>query len=398
MPTFEPDTLLAMLRDPNRETQEIAAAAGVPRDEAGRASRLVMSIARAKPEEVVSLPAPLALAVLRAAAAAGRADVLAAAAAHEHREIAKEGKRALYVLRTRGVAVPEPARRPPLAAPPPPEPVVPCYASALDGRGERAIWVGRTVPGKGIEIAQAVLSDSDGITELHLGVVGRKEYRLLGKDLLERGRGMGVGELDRERAKSLVAAARALNDSRGHAPPEGTDAWLARLGPALPLPDPAAEFPPLPEAEEQAAREASGALHQLPLVRGWLADEDALRALAQKLDEISVSSLYLDEAQRGEAAARAISDATAAYFDEPRRARWGSRLYALADHLRRSGDTSHARMAAAAARALRAGTEPARVPFARLLVEKAFPPAPAPSREPPPRDEPAPPSLIVPPR
>src|SRR5512135_33671 len=106
MPISDADTLLVMLRDPNCESAQIAAAAGVPREEAGRASRLVMGISRAKPEELATLPAPLALAVLRAAAGAGRADLLAAAAGHPSKEVAKEGKRALYLLRSRGVTVP----------------------------------------------------------------------------------------------------------------------------------------------------------------------------------------------------------------------------------------------------------------------------------------------------
>ncbi len=400
MNTLEPDALLSMLRDPNRETQEIAAAAGVPREEAARAARLALGLSKAKPEELLTLPPPLALALLRAAAAAGRTDVLAAAAAHSSKEVAKEGKRALYALKLRGVAVPEPARP---AAPTPvpiPEPAVPCFASTVDGHGERAVWIGRSVPGKGIEVGQAVLSDEKGLLELHLAQLGRKEYRQFAKDLLERGRAMGVAEVDREQAKGFAAAARRLNDSAGFPPPAGADAWLSRLGPALPPPDPADRFPPLPDDEERAAVEASGRLHELPLVRGWLADEEALRRLAQKLDEIAVSALYLDERQRAEAATGVVADAVAAHFDAPRRARWASRLFAVADHLDRSGDAVHARLAAAAARALRAGVPPDRIPFARLLVEKAFPAtAAAPAAAPEPAAPAAGPSgpLIVPP-
>jgi hypothetical protein len=391
MPALEPSALLAMLRDPNRESQEIASATGVPREEAARASRMVLGIARATPEELLTLPPPLALAVLHAAAAAQRLDLLAAAAAHPGKEVSKEAKRAVYALRMKGVAVPE-APRPVAPAPAAaPEPPVPCYASALDGHGERALWIGRPVPGKGIEVGQVVLSDQRGLLDLHLGLLGRKEYRQFGKDLLERGRGMSVVEVDREQAKGLVAAARRLNDAAGQPLPAGADAWLARLGPAVEAPDPASRFPPLPEGEERESVEASARLHDLPLVRGWLADEEALRALAQKLDEVAVSSLYLDERQRAEAGARAVATAVAAYFDGPPRALWASRLFAVADHLARGGDAVHARLAAAAARALLAGTAPERIPFARLLVEKAFPATPTP-----PAPQPAG-SLIVPP-
>src|SRR6185369_17023356 len=299
MPQLEPDALLLLLRDPNRESHEVATAAGVPRDEAARAARLALGIGKAKPEEVTTLPAPLAVAVLRAAAAAGRADILAAAAAHAQKDIAKEGKRALWLLKARGVAVPDPPRpapAPPAAAP---EAPLPCYASTIDGHGERALWIGRNVPGKGVEVAQAIVSDTKGLTELRVGLLGRKEYRVFTRDILERGRTMGVAEIEAATARAIVAAARALNDAARAPPPEGADAWLARAGPAGAPPDPAARFAaPLSDEEERAALEASARLHDLPLLRGWLADEDALRALAAKLDEVAVSPLYLDEQQR----------------------------------------------------------------------------------------------------
>ncbi len=383
MTNLDCDALLEMLRDPNRETQEIATVAGAPREDVGRASRLVLGIGKANPEEILTLPASLAIAVLRAAAAAHRGDLLAVAAGHRNKEVAKEAKRALYLLKTRGVLVPELRRVMPSPAPTAPEPPLPCFASAMDGHGERAIWIGRHVPGKRIEIGQAVVSDQKGLIELHLGVLGRKEYRSFGKDLLARGRAMGVTEIDREQAKALVAAARKLNEVAGTTAPESSDTWLARLGPTTPPLDPATRFAPLPDDEETAALGASGGLHDLPLVRGWLADEVALRALAQKLDEIAVSSLYIDERQRAGAADDAIARAVESELDGARRELWASRLFAIADHLDRAGDATHARLAAASARALRGGLPGPRIPFARLLVEKAFPPstepAPAPS-------------------
>jgi hypothetical protein len=370
----DPDAVLALLKDPNVETQQIVTATGTPREEAARAARLVHGIARAKAEEVATLPPVLALALLRAAFAASRADVLAAAAAHSSKDVVKEAKRCLYVLKSRGVAVPELSRPAPTPAPvavaePPP----PCYVSSIDSQGERAVWVARHVPGRGVEVAQAVISDVKGLVELQVGMLGRKEYRAFAKDLADRGRNMGVLEIDRERAKSLVADARRRNDASGKAPPEGSDGWLSRLGPTAPLEDGSARFPPLSDEEERAAVEASAELHALPLLRGWLADEDALRALAQKLDEIAVSPLYVDDRQRAEQSARAVTDAVESTFAGELRARWASRLFAVAAHLADGGDELHAKQAAAAARALERGDSPGRIPFARLLVEKAFP-------------------------
>jgi hypothetical protein len=395
MASLDTDRLLAMLRDPKIESREIADAAGVPREEAGRASRLLIGIARAKAEEAATLPGPLAAAIARAALGAGRADLLAALAAHPEKDVAKEAKRGLHVLKTRGVAVPEPPRP---AAPAPaaaPEPPLAAYASAVDGNGERAVWIPRNVPGKGIEIAQAVVSDTEGLLELQLGLVGRKEWRGLVKGLLSHGAAMGVGEIDPGRARAIAIAARALNDRSGKRVPEGADLWLSQLGPAAPLPDPAAAFPPLPPDDEREALAASAKLHDLPLLKGWLADEGYLRAVAAKLDEIAVSPLYIDERQRSEQAARTVAEAVDGYLDADRRRLIASRLFTVAEHLRDRGEPAHASAAAAAARAVAAGAPASTIPFARLLVEKAFPPAPSPSG-PAPEPPPASPLLLSP--
>ncbi|HTN51893.1 MAG TPA: hypothetical protein VML50_05780 [Anaeromyxobacter sp.] len=395
-PDLDPERLLALLRDPNVESQEIAARTGAPREEVGRAARLLHGLARAKPEEVVTLPAPLALAFARAVLAAGRPELLAALAGHASRDVAKEAKRGLHVLRSRGVQVPE-APRPPAPAPAaaPAEPPLAAYGSAIDGHGERAVWLPRSIPGKGIEVAQAVLSDERGLLELQVGMLGRKEWRAFCREIVARGEGMGVGELDRSRAHALVAAARARNEETGQRVPDGADLWLAALGPAAPLPDPSARFPPLPEEEQRAAVAASAGLHDLPLLRGWLADEDYLRGVAAKLDEVAASPLYLDERQRAEQLQRVVAEAVDGYLDAARRARLAARLLSVAEHLDLGGDPERARIAAATAGALAGGAAAAEVPFVRRLVEKAFPAA----GEPPPPAEASPGEpLIVAPR
>jgi hypothetical protein len=400
MATSDIDHLLEMLRDPNVESRDIAAATGVPREEAGRAARLVIGIAKAKPEELATLPGPLAVAGARAAVAASRADVLAALASHADKDVAKEAKRGLHILKARGVAVPEvPRPAPPPAAAAPAEAPLQAYASAIDGRGEQAVWLPRVIPGKGIEVAQAVVSDTLGLLELQIGLVGRKEWRQLVKGLVSHGAAMGVGELDRRRAHATLSAARARNDRSGQRVPEGADLWLAQLGPVEPVADPAAGLPPLAEEEERDALAASGKLHDLPLMKSWMADEDYLRGVAAKLDEVMVSPLYLDERQRSEQMARVVAEAVDGYLDPERRRVLSARLFAVAEHLLERGDAAHARAAAAAARALAGGSPAAAIPFARLLVEKAFPPSGPSSPGPVPSAPQAPePPLIVSPR
>ncbi len=381
MPIDDPDRILALLRDPNVGSQEVAEQTGLPRAEAARAARLLVGLARAQPEEIATLPAPLAAALLKAAVTGARLDVLTALAASTDKVLSKEAKRALHLLRTRGVSVPEPAR----AAPPLPTPVAeevfPCYASSLDGQGERAIWIARNVPGRGVEVGQAVVSDLLGLVELQIGVLGRKEYRSFGKEIGERGEAMGVAEIDPGHARTVVAEARRRNDGSGRPVPAGADAWLARIGPGTPAPDPAASLPPLPEEQERAALAASAGLHGLPMLRGWLADEAALRALAARLDALAAETGKGDEAELARRTADAIAEALEAWLDPPCRQLLSGRLFTVGVHLLAMGSTDGAAQAAASARALAAGTPGRDIPFAREMVEKAFPSrgAPAPS-------------------
>jgi hypothetical protein len=370
----DPDRILVLLRDPNVDSRQVAEETGLPREEAARAARLLVTLPKARGEELVSLPLPLAGALLRAALVAGRADLLAeVVAAAGDRAIAKEAKRGLHVLKTRGVTVPEPPRAPPPPPPPAPEEVFPCYASSIDGQGERAVWIARNVPGRGVEVGQAVISDEGGLMELQVGLLGRKEYRNFGRDIGTRGQSMGVAEVPPPLARALVVEARRRNDESGRPVPDGADAWVARLGPAALVGDPAAAFEPLPPDEERSALEASGALHELPMLKSWLADEPVLRALATRLDGIARSPELADDQARAAAREAALLEALEAWLDAPRRSRIGRRLLAVAVHLRGMGEEAHARAAAAASRALSAGTAARDVPVVRRMMEKAFP-------------------------
>ncbi|HET8724656.1 MAG TPA: hypothetical protein VFM53_10685 [Anaeromyxobacteraceae bacterium] len=369
----DPARILALLRDPNVGSQEVADETGLPRAEAARAARLLFGLAKARPEEIATLPPPLAAALVQAAVDAERLDVLSALAAGPDKALSKEAKRFLHILKAKGVQVPEPPRAAPPPPPQPAEEVFPCYASSIDGQGERAVWVSRNVPGRGVEVGQAVVSDTQGLLELQVGVLGRKEYRTFGREIAERGRAMGVGEIDPGEARWIVAEARKRNAVSGRTAPEGADAWLARIGPGAAPADPAQAFPPLEPAEEAAAVTASAELHALPMLKGWLADEAMLRALAARLDEIGASREHADEAARAARLAEATLAALESWLDEACRARLATRLHDVAAHLRAIGIADRAVQAAAVARALAAGTPGAGIPFVRQMVEKAFP-------------------------
>jgi hypothetical protein len=172
-------------------------------------------------------------------------------------------------------------------------------------------------------------------------------------------------------------AARALNGAAGTRVPDGADHWLAQLGPAPSVPAPGAALAPLDAAGTAEALARSAALLDLPLLKGWLPEEPWLREVAKRLDDP-------DGAAEGGATAGAtaprrerleplLRQALEGYFTPVRRERLSTRLLEVADHLCRAGAGEDARVAAAAARALAAGTPASAIPFAVRLVEKAFP-------------------------
>jgi hypothetical protein len=259
------------------------------------------------------------------------------------------------------------------------------------------VWLPRALPGRGIEVGQAVLSDERGLLSLQVALVGRKEWRAFARGIVERGTAVGVAEVPRERVHAWIAQARTLNERTGQRVPDGTDLWLNQLGPAAPPPAPGATLPVLTEDGEREALAASGVLHDLPAFRSWLADEDFLRKVAARLDEVQVSPLYIDEQQRRAQLDHVLADAVEEYLDPTRREHLSARLLAMADHLLERGDEAGARASAATARAVAAGKPGASIPFARLMVEKAFSRAQAAQEEAAPA-EPASSPLIVAPR
>jgi len=89
MPIDDPDRILALLRDPNVGSQEVAEQTGLPRAEAARAARLLVGLAKARPEEIATLPGPLAAALLRAAVTGERLDVLSRLAASTDKALSR---------------------------------------------------------------------------------------------------------------------------------------------------------------------------------------------------------------------------------------------------------------------------------------------------------------------
>jgi hypothetical protein len=301
--------------------------------------------------------------------------------------VAKAARRALYLLKLRGFEVGEGplalVSEPPAPAPTESAPAAePCFATPIDGFGDRALWI----PLKrrlGFFVSQSVLSDVAGVRVCEGTEMSRRQMRQFFAGLREGG-GIAPVEIERARALALLAEAVALDPGAAGAGPATrliADAGGPGEGPAA-----ARSATAPPGADERARLAQSSDLFAEPELRSYVPPEEALRALGARLEEIAVSAIVVDERQRAEQRRHAVDRLVESTFTPEVRGRYSRRLFELADYFASTDRPAAAERASAAARHL-AGDAPilsnpfARELFARLVREpppaEAAPSAPA---------------------
>jgi hypothetical protein len=383
------DELLALLRDPSLKPDSIAEemeCAGVPRPQpkdVERARDLLGKLpaegldAKAVASEIASLPEMIALALVHAAGRASRQEVLRELAVAPQKNLAKESKRELQRLKQKGVQVEAIRPQGEAVLRPLPEAEAPSsYASSIDAYGERAVWWARPAR-QGVEVVQVVASDLKGIIAADALALSRRSYREFVKRL-PRQNVVTTAEIPRDHARQLIAEAEAEGTRNGFSPPSAYAQALRILGPAPapppPRPGDGVDLGPDGELPHQLA---GAALFEDPLFMSWIPEEDALRSFALKVDEIAVSQLFIDEAQRRQAFERAAEEAALAYFTPRRRAIYSRRLNEMAHVLASAGRIDAARTALAVSRALEkdAMNHFCRALFTHALAERLERPA-----------------------
>jgi hypothetical protein len=324
--------------------------------------------ARGLAAEISALPEMLALALVHEAGRSSRQEVLRELATGLQKALGKESKRELQRLKQRGVQVQEIRPQGETVLRPLPESEAPsCYASSIDSYGERAVWWAR--PGRqGVEVVQVVLSDLKGILAADALALSRRSWREFVKRLPRQSL-VTTAEIPKDHARQLIADGEAQGTRNGFSPPPAYADALRLLGPGP------AEPPPSPGnsvdlgPDELAHQLAGAALFDDPLFMSWIPEEDPLRSFALKVDEISVSQLYIDASQRRQAFERTAEDAARAYFTPQRRTLYAKRLLEMAHLLASEKRLDAARTALAVSRALE---KDATNPFCRALFTHAL--------------------------
>jgi len=317
-------------------------------------------------EDPGALPAELALAVIEAAVAVRRPGPVELLAGSQDREVAKAARRALYRLRSAGVAMTERARsaQAPTPVPAPVAEALGGFASLPDGTGQRAVLLGRPVRG-GVEVVEALVSDELGLLSLSRAEMSRSAWRKLARSPeMER-----LLPLTPEEGRALLAEAVRCNLATRTGFPPDSDVALRHLG----IEAARSELPPLPPPEEADAALAleSGGLHREPELAAWLPPEAELKRFALRVDELRTSPLALSAEQQADALRDRIRSQAEEFFDASRRRLYARRLWAVAPALARRGEERAAGVARATARRLFDG-KGVLPPFAEQLFVKVL--------------------------
>jgi hypothetical protein len=320
--------------------------------------------ASATPAAVEALPVPLAEAILEGAVIVGSTALPEALSRSNVKPLAKAAKKALYRLRSKGVAVAEAPR--PAEAPRAPEPeALPALVTSITSDGKRGLVLGRSLR-EGIESVQAVLSDELGVIELTLSEVKRGGYRQRVKEA--RSTGIAV-EISREQGAALLAEAAALN-LRSRTPfPKDLDTALRHHGVQPATTEPS--LPP-PEPEDVQGVLKGHSLHETNEIAHWVPPQAELRKVAQKLEEVTSSPLALSDTQKEQQTLQAVHALARAFFTPEVRRRYALRLWAMADFFEHTGRSNPAQVARAEARRLFHGPEEPFSRFAEYLFEKVL--------------------------
>ncbi len=297
----------------------------------------------------------------------------------------KAARRAINVLKSRGIAIPE---RPSVVATlPRASHTIEARAMFPDGRGAQIWWIAKISSTGGTDVIEVTTVDRMGVVKLERGNPTAGNLRQIWQSWIARA-GRAPVEVPVEWARRRIAEARARSVANKAVLPMGLDAAKDLLGDLAAAGDVAHPFQgedlAIPTAEEavKARLEKSMHLHEEPEFGSWLPEDPAGVALLQSINE-RVQALGLlpgmqpdEELQKkiDASVTEAIDEAANAYFDDDRKRLYVGRMKDAAWSLYRSGLIDRAIDALLVADAIeKAGVisdRPSEIPFVRGMFVK----------------------------
>jgi hypothetical protein len=295
----------------------------------------------------------------------------------------KAARRALNVLRARGITVPEPpsaapaGARPPLGAVEDPGPPTATFVPP-DANGMTFFSVSQRLAGGRYRVADVVLREGLGILHASSGRLPGKQIRRW-KARVEARLGAAPVEVPLEWARYRVAEARQQNDKSGQVLPLGLDGCQSLF---TPVPAEAPHHPIAQLEQEIGAAEisqavaASAALHNEPELRSWLPDRPALDELLRQVGAKLGPAGGSDQKLVDTTLAEELDSATDRFFSPDVRAALAERMRDSAISVRKRAGDATARQVLCVARAIReAGiitSPPHEIPFLVSFFRKAI--------------------------
>lgn len=285
------------------------------------------------------------------------------------RETRRALRRALYRLRQQGVPIPD--AEPTASAPPAPrtEPDIEGLVSAVDGRGDRLLWLVRALDTGGWLLVAGQVNEPAGLRDGHAVEVGRKALRTA-RARLEKQSGLRLVPADWRIVDALLVEAHERAAST-----ERTQDYL-RVRPRLtrdppaPPAEPASARATAPDGDEAATLLArSATLLDEPEFRTWWPSAEAMAPIVEEIATLRDSPLVVSPGAQEERLRAVLRRAATTLAPPPVFAR---RLAANAYILAETGRVPAARQALAVARALDERPNAAGdVPFVAAYVERA---------------------------
>jgi len=332
----------------------------------------------ADPRQVIKLPIPFQVAFCILAEQEEDDDQLNdLLAMTTHKQVKKEAKRILHRMRSRGmdVSVSEESgssildRKMETA-----DPDLVCHLTPLASNGSRMIWLARYVHG-GVAVYQAEVNDEAGLAEFSGGVIGRSRYRMISKEI-KGTEEVPLLDISYSEAKQRLANAVAISRAASKALPEGYLEASSNLPESdeVSIADPRSYFDKGElDKTPELVKEAAG-LQDIPEFSDWFPDEETLKTLQAKIQEIESSQLTINKQQKVDQVKKALEGAVEDLLGSPERIKlYQNRLFEMAAQLFLTDKKDEAKLAAAAAWQLEAEDfTPLQSPFFDRLVNKMF--------------------------
>ncbi|MEE8110516.1 MAG: hypothetical protein V3T44_05765, partial [bacterium] len=294
------------------------------------------------------------------------------------KETAREVRRALYRLNSRGIRVEEKSTktRPeghgifrPVTTPPQ------GLMSVIDGSGTRIVWLAKPLAGGGRLLFQAIISDERGLLDFSSIEVSLRSFRSYVDEITGRGKELPVSEVPAAYAAYLMEEAYQLSQDREDEIPQDYPIHQRQIADLV-----GEEKPSLAEKLEgvqaggpdEISTEEMKELLQRPEFASWVLAEDDFSPFAEELNSLVESQLVVSQGARQDQVDEICRKATAALFNRDRLERLARRLEETAYVLLMTGRNEVARSAIGAATSLRKHDgDPADHPFLEGMVRRS---------------------------